>query len=324
MNRQQKTKSHSDPGITVDKERARLVLRSLRWVSVKRQKFFAHVSREADAPQQKFFPGGVAKGSVEHRRWLFFSAMTDRLQVSERVYESHARLWTREPWLYSEEVIGTPPEEIARILNGENVGSPAQSARYWPRSAETLFQGFGGDPLEIYRKFNTVNRILSFKEKGGNLPGFGPKILSLLSIFFSELGLMATPRDAFPVDRHVQRFALSTGIIVANASVTGDQMESRLRPLLCELCAEEGWDPLDLSHDLWLLGSRGCNGCYRDSAMRVLCPVYAECGGSVSTLSYTRSGVWNVTEPRHRKGGTLVFALPPSTPLFLFPLQSAD
>lgn len=132
------------------------------------------------------------------------------------------------------------------------------------------------------------------------------------------------PQDAFPVDVHVQRFAISTGIVTADASVTNEEVERRLRPLLCEICVEEKWEPLELSHFLWFLGNRCCTGCYKNPAAEILCPAYAWCGGAISTLAYFRRGIWEMTAPRYRKGGMRTFSFPSATPLFLFPLQSAD
>lgn len=312
-----KMKSRSSSNITLDKKRARHVLHVLYEAYSEGKQLFAHVARKMNAPQQKFFPHGVAKGGIEHCRWLFFAAMTDRREVSETVYESHVRLWKREPQLYSAQVLDMPAHEITLLLAEGKIGSPGQSARYWPRSARTLFESFGGDPLAIYRELGSINDILAFKSngKGNILPGFGPKILSLLSLFYEELGLMSMPPDAFPVDVHVQRFAISTGIVTAKTSVTNEEVESELRPLLCEICKEERWEPLELSHALWFLGNRCCSGCYRNAAAERLCPSYGMCGGSISTLSYFRRGFWDMTAPRHRKGGECLFSLPES-PLF--------
>lgn len=323
----QTTKSRSDSPVVVDKERARHVLRPLYRAFMERKMLFAHVTREADAPQRRFFPEGAPRGSVEHNRWLFFATMTDRRQVSDRVYENHVWLWKNAPELYSEKVLNMPLVKITDLLRVISVGVPTQSAKYWPRSARTLFHCFNGDPLEMYRRFGSVNDILLFKKEGGDLPGFGPKILSLLALFLEELGLMTMPRDAFPVDVHAQRFAVSTGVVRSSSYVvTNEQMERVLRPLFCEICTEERWKPLELSHAIWFLGNRCCNGCYANAAMELLCPAYAKCNGSISTLSYMRLGTWDMTAPRHRKGGVRMFSLPPlhRSPLFLFPLQSAD
>ncbi|MCX6786565.1 MAG: hypothetical protein NTU85_01960 [Candidatus Kaiserbacteria bacterium] len=282
-------------------------------------KIFKHITRELNAPQWVFFPKGVEKGSIGHQIWLFFAAMTDRREVSWQVYQSHKRLREISPELYSEKAIGMSSAHIAELLSKEKIGSPGQSAQYWSRSAKTLFERFNGDPLSIYRVFGSINAILAFKDNGdGNLfPGFGPKILSLLSLFYAELGLISMPPDAFPVDVHVQRFAISTGIATGRGRmVINEELERKLRPLYCAVCAEEKWERFDLSHAIWLLCSNGCNGCHRRTEMRFLCPVYEECNGSISTKTYFRRGFWDMDAPRHRKGGELIYSLPAIAPLF--------
>jgi len=304
--------------IVVHKERAKQVLRLLHESFIEKSKIFKYITREVNAPQWVFFPEGVEKGSLLHQIWLFFAAMTDRRESSNQVYESHTRLWKKSRELYSEKAIQMSYKQIAGLLAGEKVGSPRQSAGYWSRSAKTLFERFGGDPVSMYRVFNSVDHILAYKDNGeGNLlPGFGSKILSLLALFYTELGLMDMPPDAFPVDVHIQRLAISTGIITGNGRVLNEEVEREVRPLFCEICAEEKWERFDLSHAGWLLGSKGCNGCHRRTEMRFFCPVYEECTGSISTKTYFRQGFWNLDAIRHRKGGTLIYALPSSTPLF--------
>mgnify|MGYP003468298228 CR=1 FL=1 len=120
---------------------------------------------------------------------------------------------------------------------------------------------------------------------------------------------MEMPGDAFPVDVHVQRFAISTGIIRCAGKVVNEHAEQVLRKLLCELCFEEGWSSLELSHAIWFLGNRLCSGCYRDSSPEAFCPVYGQCGGSISTLTYFRKGTWDFDALRHRKGGDRKFSV---------------
>jgi endonuclease III len=307
-------KSRSE--VVVDRGRAKVVLTRLFEAYVHQWQLFSHIRRQSHAPQQINIPQGVTVGSLEHRRWLFFAAMTDRREVSSRVYESHARLAEWVPKLYTQDVLGMASEEIACLLRSEKVGSPGQSAVYWPRCAKTLFGHFSGDPLNLYRELG-VDGLLDFKKNAQEdpLPGFGPKILSLLALFLSELKLMPMPQDAFPVDVHVQRFAISAGILRGGAAALNEKVEKVLRPLLCSIAIEEGWEALELSHAIWFLGNRLCSGCYRNKVARVLCPVYDECGGGASTRTYFRNGFWGFDADRHRKGGCLTFRLP-SSPLF--------
>ncbi len=310
-----KTKYHSE--IVADEKRAPEILRILYGEYVDSRKLFRYVNRETHAPQRKYVPADVPLGGFEHRKWLFFAAMTDRREESERVYASHKRLFSRARFLYTDEVMEMPPQRIAEILKSEKIGSPGQSAKYWPRCTETLYGDFFGDPIHLYKE-KSIAALLAFKKSRAKepLPGFGPKILSLLSLFYEELGLMQMPEDAFPVDVHVQRFAISTGIIQGSGKVTNEDVEKVLRPLLCAVVREEGWSALELSHAIWFLGNRLCKGCYQKRAAEFLCPAYGYCGGSISTKPYFRHGVWDFDALRHRKGGDRDFILFENAPLF--------
>lgn len=309
------TRSRSD--IVVDKERARENLGTLYGTYMRDRGLFRYVNRHEHAPQRKYLSPDVEVGGRSHQCRLFFTVMTDRREVSEQVYASHQQLAEKVPELYTSDAISMAPSEIEALLRKERVGSPGQSAKYWPRCAETLFGEFGGDPLRLYHE-SSIDALLRFKRsrKMDPLPGFGPKILSLLSLFYEELGLMEMPTDAFPVDVHVQRFAISTGIIRCTGKVVNEHAEQVLRKLLCELCLEEGWSALELSHAIWFLGNRLCSGCYRNKAVPVLCPVYDQCDGSISTLTYFKKGFWDFDASRYRKGGERKFTDLSGTPLF--------
>ena len=308
--------------IVIHDERARRVIGELYETAKRSGGLYRYVSRTAHAVQRLFIPNRMSPGSIEHQLWLFFATMTDRREESARVYESHVNLRRRHPRLYTEAAARMAPDTIAEKLAAEKVGSPGQSARYWPRCARTLFEKFRGDPLALYRMGDgLIDDVLRYKpsREGDRLPGFGPKILSLLSLYFEELGLMEMPRDAFPVDVHVQRFLISTGIITSTGQVTNEEVERVVRPFLCRLCAEENIPRLELSHVIWFLGNRCCSGCYRNKAVERLCPSYGDCGGSISTLTYTKKGLWDFDVPRHRKGGERTMLLPSDMPLFLMP-----
>ncbi len=314
------TNAHFD--IVVDEERARAVIGKLYEAYVHSRGLFRYISREKDAVQRRFVPVGVEPGSSGHALWLFFATMTDRREESERVYEGHVFLRRQYPRLYTEAASKMRSSGIAEKLHIAKVGSPEQSARYWPRCAETLFGEFGGDPTAMYQiEDGLIDDVLRYKpsREGDRLPGFGPKILSLLALYYEELGLMEMPGDAFPVDVHVQRFVISTGIVRATGTTLTEAVEKVVRPLLCRICRIEGISALELSHAIWFLGNRCCSGCYRNKAVPELCPSYADCGGSISTLTYTRRGVWDFDAPRHRKGGERTMLLPSDMPLFLEP-----
>lgn len=314
--------ARSDPEeLRVFPDRARLVLRRLYGDYQEGRKLFSCISR-ADAPQTRLRPGQMEERSPAHYRWLFFAAMTDRRDLSENVYDGHRRLWEKKPEFYEAEFLpgrlpGLAAEEIEPYLAQERISMPRESALNWVKCSRTLFFVLGGDPTALYRG-RSIDDILALKQgKGYHLPGFGPKILSLLALFYQELEAIAMPADAFPIDVHVQRFALSTGIVESKGKVRNAELEKILRPLFSQIAQEEGWPVMEVAHAIWFLGNRHCTGCSRNAVAEHYCSVYDLCGGAVPSRSYFKKGLWDLSLERYRKGGQLIFGLPEDAPLFL-------
>ncbi len=304
--------------IEVDEERAVRVIRPL-CASFRS----GSIVKERDAVQWKYIPPGMEGGSRIWQQWIFFATLTDRREDSKYVYESHTRMWIDYPELYLPIVVGIPPKEIELILRKYKVGCPEDSSKYWPRCAQTLFQEFGGDPRRMFRLGDTtpIEDILTFKRcfPGRDpLPGFGPKISSLLAIYYAERKLIKIPTDAFPVDLHVMRFLISTGIVRGTGVVENQWLASIVRKLLCRVVKRLGISAIDASHAIWFRGNRGCTRCYKVRAMPKLCPVYNECGGAIRTSPSREDGVWRLDDLRHRRGGDMARAIPVfnDTPLF--------
>jgi endonuclease III len=204
--------------------------------------------------------------------------------------------------------------EIAQILKKQKVGVPGQSAAYWPRVAKTFYTTFRGDPVEIYRRFATISDILIAKDAKGSdrldIPGFGPKILSLLALFYAELGLIEMPIDAIPVDVHLQRISEALGVIrfMGTGTPTNEMFEDTLRLLFCEICSENNWSTMDMSHALWFNGKYLCTNCSSNKAVELYCPMYSVCEGALVTKKYFSEGRWDTGGDRKLIGtGTISF-----------------
>lgn len=304
--------------IKVDEERAERIIDNLRLKSARAMGLYQFVSRKNDAVQRRFIPRGVTPGDLSHRRWLYPTTMTDRREESPRVYESHVQLQERFPQLYTQAAGEMQPSEIEKILRAHKVGSPAQSAGYWPRCVSTLYGVFGGEPLAMYeRGGGLIDGVLKFKYESSQdpIPGFGPKILSLYALYLAELGLMRMPPDAFPVDVHVQRFVISTGIVKGRGELPSTRLEQIARPLLCRVSRQLAISPIELSHDIWFLGHHRCTDCYRSRDIPDLCPVYDWCGGAIDTWAYYHKGKWFLDEQRRPRGGDIQAHLPWFEPL---------
>ena len=280
------------------------------------------------APQWAYRPSGLKECSLDLYRWLWFAGSTDLREDSGTVYRSHQMLWENArgilPFreintrlLYHPEVLDWDQAQMTWALAKCRFGNPRRNIEWWQRRAHTLWNVWGGDPRKMYQS-GSIDGFLSWKDRSEQdpVPGVGPKIASLIAIFFEELGMEKVP-DAFPVDVHVQSLALSLKLITSKraGAILNETLEEVLRKELIQLCREEGWDRITLSHAMWFLGNRGCRECAKTPHMRQFCPVWDQCVGRYDTKPYFRMGLWLPYLPPRLKGGEKRIAIEPM-PLF--------
>lgn len=299
--------------LTIDYERAQEVLAALYAAEKERVGLYQVIARETHAPQWAAIPSGMERGSLLHRLYLAIVTMTDRRSVSADLYDGHSKLWLECPWLYTERAVDVDANFLVPLLEVYRIGMPETNAKHWGRVMRTIFHKLHGDPLNIYAIEDAcIDKIVRLTEKkvergGWDLPGFGPKILSLLALFYAELDLMPMPPDAFPVDVHVQRFFLLTGIIsskeTGDVHVRNSTLEKIIRRTICKIANENGWSRIDLSHAIWFLGNQLCGSCHDKKGIIHTCPVAAKyCMGGFATRSYFQQGVWSLNPKRRSVG----------------------
>jgi endonuclease III len=333
-----------------------LILRGVQ-AYTKRSHLFRTVHAETHAPQNLYIPGFelarihsrgmdylpgvkspklnvVVRGSKEHLLFLFFATLTDRRQKSGGdfgVYASHCAIYRDNPLLYTSAVITWDEQKLATILSRYRIGVPDQSAGYWIRCAKTLFEEYNGDPVHLYKSHGaTVKGILAFKEYGKSqgkkkgvlesrdpLPGYGPKIASLYSLFLDGFGALPFPKDAFPVDVQVQRLFIQFEAVTIKTRASNAIMEKVLRPFICLIAHYHGLDKQDISHAFWLLGSEGCNSCSKKLNAPQMCPIYDECRGCQNTANYFAKGYWSVEDKPMTRGASkgIAFGMPQVRPV---------
>lgn len=281
------------------------------------------------APQHVNVPSGITLGSQEHVVFLFLTTLVTLQSSSDEGFRQAVRLYETEPTCFTCEAIHlaeTPirspqlglladheetavPNALEHLFKTVGFNKPAPWACYWSDTVRTLYGEYEGDPLAIVADVKTVDGFLNKKrkEKQGDASwwfnGYGPKLFSLFCIFCEELGLTRPVPDAFPVDVHIQRIALGTGIVAPGKHVIGDTLIAEfLRHNLVAFCDQYMIDRVDLAHALWFLGSKGCRDCSRTSGIEHLCPVAHVCAGSPSTTSYWKRGRWELALPWNPKG----------------------
>lgn len=260
-----------------------------------------------NAPQNTAVPGNVERGSFPHAVFLYFTTLITYASDSDMVFKQSVHLFEKYQYLFSEKLLEISVEEIGERFREVGFVRPKQGAGYWYGSGRTLFSEYQGEPLRLFAVENVDEFLLkkrALKKRFGKeaLPGIGPKIFSLMAIFFHELGLIPEMPGAFPVDLHVQRICIAQGIIEGNGVSFAAPLAEFLRPRIYEVCERLGMRTLDLSHALWLLGHLGCTICPFVEGIEHVCPIASSCGGAPPSLLYARKGKWNLDAPRLRKG----------------------
>ncbi|OHA80722.1 MAG: hypothetical protein A2675_02405 [Candidatus Yonathbacteria bacterium RIFCSPHIGHO2_01_FULL_51_10] len=303
--------------VTVHHDRLHEVLRQLVDAYLSKKylytEFHAH---NGSAPQHWGIPRGVVAGSLEHRLFLFFTTVLTIRSESDAVFRQMVRLYKEQPVLFDPQVAGVMElSEVQALLKDVGYIHPNQGASRWIVCAGGLGRRFGGDPLNIFLGRKSIDEVYrSIQMKGGKklLSGFGPKLLSLLALFYEELELVPCLEGVFPVDLHVQRICITLGIVTGSGIVDAAYtLAEVLRTALWEACRDMGINPFDAAHAFWFLGSKGCWQCHRVSGIEQVCPLASECSGNhASTALYHRKGRWDFDDQRRRPKGVQQGALP--------------
>lgn len=288
---------------TFEEQRAVRLLRVIYDAYMNGTHLFRYVhSKNGDAPQQKFIPDSMVRGSKEHLMFLFFANLLTYHSSSDMGFSQVRRVYELAPEAFSEQGITRSENFIRSLLDEVGFIYPTEGARRWQLSGGDLFRRYGGDPTAIFQGQNIRGVValmneVERREKRKLLVGFGPKLLSLLALFYEEVGAIEYVEGAFPVDLHVQAECLGLGLVKPSIQmVNATLLAEYLRERIATICRNEQMAALDLSHAMWFLGSRVCSlVCKRKPAQaEVLCPVYQECAGRVSTKAYAKKGKWDL------------------------------
>jgi hypothetical protein len=328
---------------SLSEKRLKEVLTPLYEALIKRKGIFSEVTIQGDGPQHKYYPGyqqketpspqedlfeqnnhpkideedhslSFERGSLLHLRWLWFATLTDRREVSDRVYEAHTEIFRNHPHFYEKEVC-LVSDKVFRdtILGNYKIGAPKDSVVFWKICAETLFTRFDGDPAALLKEAGwSVDAVYAWKQKEKKrlgydpIPGWGRKLLSLYFLYLSELGY-PLPDDAFASDVHAQALILQTGVFSFGELrfINSLTLAERLRKSITKLAKNKGFDVITLAHASWLLGSKLCVRCSKTKEVELLCPVYHLCKGRIDTKAYTRQGRWYKEERHQSRGGEM-------------------
>jgi len=304
-------------------------------LSAYRQEQGVYVNKYKKLPQH-MIPKGLKPGSLKHRQWLFYTTLLTTRSVSyvwfrsaKKMYENGNTDLFNPHWVVQQ----TSEEKLAEILkpqlvkrklgrqltlftgsdqptgtdllpSNENSGTmhPFQAAHKWWGASQWLVNygqknkgqtlNLFADPAHIFTIHKNVSEVVRSR-----ITGLGPKITSLLAIFYEELGIIPYFPESFPVDLHIMRLSYKTGILeISGEKINGEFLERMLRPFYVRNSFRFDTNPAELSNALWLLGAFGCVECARRKAPIGGCPLRELCPGTIETNNYRLRGYFSLPD----------------------------
>ena len=263
-------------GLVMDTERGRKIAEIL-FTTFNTTGIFGRTDMPEDEP-----PKGVEKGSVDHALFITLTVAIDYMRdanqlwdAARETFEDHETRWLFEP----EKVSNAGYDEVTKAMAKHGLMKrPNNDARIWKTISETLARDWNGNPIEILKKCDhDALKILSLLrnsyhyERGKRVHDFpflrgekiGPLWLRMLRDNVGIKGMKNLDR-LMPVDVHIARATLMTGVLRGNYSGTLDQLKPRIRDAWIESVKGLEVDgrkliAMDLDEPLWHLSKYGCS-----------------------------------------------------------------
>jgi hypothetical protein len=216
-------------------------------------------------------PQSLEWGSREHALFLFAVCYWMRGGIqSATAIRALTKLYGMVPGLFLPES-GEPIETLvlAAIFKVVGLGFNAeQIADIWKDNLARLSKTWGGDPRNIFSGIATYEeaceRIQNKGKKG--FRGFQEKMVSMLTYFYMDAGIVDRWHFPIPVDFHVLRTVFAHGIVTADESDSSNGNGFYTKPILAEVrklfmdyCVANDVDPLRLCDAVWLYSGLMCN-----------------------------------------------------------------
>lgn len=136
----------------------------------------------------------------------------------------------------------------------------------WVINSGRMLQRYQGDPRRIFDgvdNFEEACRRVQNDKKGGGFQGFQEKMVSMLLYFFMDEGMIEPFYYPIPVDFHVMRVSVSTGIVEFSENPVGQdvlsqELKANLREMFHKYSESNGIHPNRIAEAVWLLSNLLC------------------------------------------------------------------
>ena len=265
-------------------------------------------------------PKGLQRGGTEHLIFLALTCSIDYQRDAESLWASSRRSFSDPElrFLFDPEALSqTPLMDIIRGMGTYGLSKkPRRDAWIWKTVGTTFYKKWEGNPRNFlsdcgYEASNVLHRLKTDAHEQENtvvwdfpyLRGnkIGPMWLRMLRDNAGISALKNFDKIPIPVDVHVARATLSTGIIRGQAVLSTDELYAIVR---------NAWDsiyelrrssnklgvPLDIDEPLWHLSREGCS---KRDVNTGICKVIDKCEVSdfcvAGMIKKGENGLWHIS-----------------------------
>lgn len=219
---------------------------------------------EAEAPQIKDnLPKSLTWSSREHACFLFKLCYWMRGGINShtatkaltQLYNQHPSVFLPENWnLIEVNVLQENLQKVGLGFNCKNISTA------WIENSKKINTEWNNDPRTLFIGISSYEeacqRIQNIRKKG--FKGFQEKMVSMLTYFYMDAGIVDQWNFPIPVDFHVLRTIFANEIIIPKTSITKTnglytkEVLSAIRKLFMWYCIEYSISPITLCEAVWL------------------------------------------------------------------------
>jgi len=246
---------------------------------------------------EDLLPAGVRKGSLEHRLFITLTVSIDYQRDANALWKS-SRETFEDPttkYLYDPESLhNTKPRAIVADMKKYGLSrKPRKDADIWRTVGVTFFKKWAGDPSNFLQRCNwdalsILRRLKSDKHtyngkavsdypylRGNKI---GPLWLRMLRDNVGIIELKNLERVPIPVDVHIARASLTTGVVYGRFIGGLEEIFEEIRKAWFQSVkgvniGSRDMIALDVDEALWHLSKYGCS----KREIHGNCPVFSEC-----------------------------------------------
>ncbi len=252
----------------------------------------------ATRPQDpQFLPESLPLKSLDHALYLFYVCLYMRGRIkSHQAFNQFKVLYTDFPDFFNPILIQSDPEYYynelcTQLKKGYLAFSVTDNARFWIENSCELYQYWKGDPRNLFNCLTYKNRetakgydlickniIRKRIKKNLKTPqlhdhlyenyqirgfyGFQEKMVSMLSYFYVDAGIISSYLFPSPIDFHVSRILIMQDIINVQGIKNGINSPTVLsagRKITSEYCSKTNVGAVELADVLWLYSQLMCS-----------------------------------------------------------------